>query len=420
MNYFKLVAFIGTLAFLASCNDDDPEPEMPEPNIAELAAGNPDLSMLVEAVNRTGFTGSLVGPGPLTVLAPTNQAFQALLDTQEDWNTIADIDEDLLEAVLFYHIYSGSIASSSLSADQTLSSVDGEILTVTQVGTTVTFNGVANVVTPDVMASNGLVHVIDAVLLPPAVIESVTNTLRWVDSEDFGFVFTDGMGMTLYYFARDVDGNNNCSGGCANNWPKFHATSIAITGDEFDADLVGEIEVDGEMQTTYNGWPLYYFVNDAAAGDFNGEGAGGGNWYVAKPDYDIMLANDQLVGNDGENYIMDAEGVTALGAGNTFYFTDFDGRTLYRFVNDVMNQSNFGGNPAVWPKFTTAVTVAPSILSLDDFGVIADDQVAFRGNPLYYFGQDMARGETKGVSVPAPGIWPIVNATTAALAMGEE
>jgi len=417
MNYFKPVAFFGMLAVLASCNEEDPIPEMPElePTIVELAVDTPDLSMLVEAVTRAGLVESLSAAGPFTVLAPTNQAFQTLLDSQADWNSISDIDEEVLESVLLYHVFSGSVTSNDLSANQELTSLNGEVVTVTEVGTNISFNGTANVATGNVEARNGIVHVIDAVLLPPTIVEAVTKTLRWVNSEEFGYVFTDGMGKTLYYFARDVAGNNNCVGGCATNWPKFHATSVAITGDAFDADLVGEIDVNGEMQTTYNGWPLYYFVNDAAAGDFNGEGAGGGNWYVAKPDYDVMLANDQLVGNNGESYIMTAEGVIELGTGNTVYFTDFSGRTLYRFVNDVANQSNFGGNAANWPKFTTEVNVVPSLVSVDDFGVIADGQIAYRGNPLYYFGQDMARGETKGVSVPSPGVWPIVNRTTPAL-----
>jgi predicted lipoprotein with Yx(FWY)xxD motif len=54
-------------------------------------------------------------------------------------------------------------------------------------------------------------------------------------------------------------------------------------------------------------------------------------------------------------------------------------------------------------------------MDVNDFEVITDDQVSFRGNPLYYFGSDKARGDTRGVSVPNPGIWPIVNDNTEAL-----
>ncbi|EON78115.1 fasciclin domain protein [Lunatimonas lonarensis] len=417
MKLLKILSLFMVFGLVLSCNDEDPLPEEPEgpPSIVQLASDTPDLSLLVQAVTRAGLVESLSGAGPFTVLAPTNQAFQALLDSEPSWNSIADIDVAVLEAVLLYHVFSGATASNSLTANQQLTSMNGEAVTVTQVGSTVTFNGVANVAAADIEASNGIVHVIDAVILPPSLIEAITKTLRMVDSAEYGMVFTDGNGMTLYYFARDVKGNNNCTGGCANNWPKFHATSINITGNGFDPELVGEIDVNGEMQSTYNGWPLYTFVNDETAGDFNGEGAGGGNWYVAKPDYDVMLANDQLVGNNGESYVVNAEGVISVGTGNTMYFTDFNGRTLYRFVNDVANQSNFGGNPANWPLFTNEVTVVPSLLDAADFGVMGTGQVTYRANPLYYFGQDAARGETRGVSVPSPGIWPIVNRNTPAL-----
>jgi predicted lipoprotein with Yx(FWY)xxD motif len=406
-----LAAFFGFMA----CSDDDPVPEPEAPkNIVELAGDTPSLSVLVQAVTSAGLVNSLSAAGPFTVLAPTNEAFQALLDSNPAWNQLSDIDPGILEQVLLYHVIPSRVLSSSLTANQEVTMQNGELLTVTQVGSTVTFNGTADVVTPDVEASNGIVHIINAVLLPPSLTAVNENTLMMIEDEMFGKVFTDGKGHVLYYFARDVKGVNNCTGGCANNWPIFYAEEIMVDDPDFDETLVGEIEVNGEMQTTYNGWPLYTFVNDEEPGDTNGEGAGGGNWYVAKPDYSIMLANHQLVGNDGNNYILSEEGLLVAGDGNTPYFTDFDGRTLYRFRNDVANQSNFGGNAANWPDFTTAVTIAPSVLNLGDFGVIADDQVTFRNNPVYYFGQDAERGETKGVSV-GNGNWPIINRNTAAL-----
>ncbi|WP_158860941.1 fasciclin domain-containing protein [Lunatibacter salilacus] len=411
-NILLFAAFFGFMA----CSDDDPTPEPEEDpkNIVELASDTPNLSILVQAVTAAGLVNDLSAPGPFTVLAPTNQAFQALLDSNPAWNELSDIDTDVLRQVLLYHVVSGSVPSSSLSANQEVTMQNGELLTVTQVGSTVTFNDTADVITADVEASNGIVHIIDAVLLPPSLTAVNENTLMMIEDETFGNVFTDGRGHVLYYFARDVKGANNCTGGCANNWPIFYAEEIMVDDPDFDEDLVGQIDVDGEMQSTYNGWPLYTFVNDEEPGDTNGEGGGGGNWYVAKPDYSLMLANDQLVGNDGNNYILSEEGVLEMGDGNTPYFTDFDGRTLYRFRNDVANQSNYGGNVANWPDFTTPVTIVPSVLSLEDFGVIAENQVTFRSNPIYYYGQDAERGETKGVSAGG-GNWPIINRSTAAL-----
>lgn len=411
MNYVRLLLTAATFASAMACNED-PTPEVDEPrNIVQTALETQDLSVLAQAVTRAGLVESLSGPGPLTVLAPTNQAFQALLDSNPEWNSLDDIDDETLQAVLLYHVFSGAVNSASLQADQELESLNSEVVTVTQVSPNVVFNSRSRVVTADVEASNGVVHLIDAVLLPPSWLEQQRRTLSIVDTEEYGLVFTDGEGRTLYFFARDVNGSNNCSGGCANNWPVFHAASTSL-GDQADNDLVGEIEVGEASQSTYNGWPLYYFVNDEDPGDTNGEGAGGGNWYVAKPDYSVMLANGQLIGNDGNNYVLNDEGAIVAGTGNSFYFTDFAGRTLYRFINDGPDQSNFGGNAANWPDFTTEVNVAPSIISVEDFGVIADGQITYRRNPLYYFGQDTQRGETRGVNVPNPGVWPAVNLTT--------
>ncbi|WP_156810194.1 hypothetical protein [Nitritalea halalkaliphila] len=266
-------------------------------------------------------------------------------------------------------------------------------------------------VSADIAGSNGIIHLIDAVLLPDM---DATPTLETRMSDDFGTVLTDQAGRTLYFFAPDINGENNCSGGCANNWPIFFAEEINLDG-MGDEALIGSIETENGMQTTYNGWPLYYFAGDEMMPNtFNGDGVGD-NWFVAKPDYTLMVAVGQLVGADGNNYV-EEDGMIVAGDGNSRFFVDFaSGRTLYRFINDEPNTSNFGGNPEIWPLFTNEVVWAPSTVSTEDFMEITAGQISFRGNPLYKFGQDQMRGDTRGVSVPNPGVWPTVNEGTPVL-----
>lgn len=96
---------------------------------------------------------------------------------------------------------------------------------------------------------------------------------------DQGFL-VDGSGMTLYLFTNDEQAASVCADACAVNWPPFVVGNSLVAGEGVDGDLLDRIErADGTMQVTYNGWPLYYFVQDVAPGDVLGQGVGG-IWYV--------------------------------------------------------------------------------------------------------------------------------------------
>jgi len=135
-----------------------------EENVVAVAQQTPDLSTLVKAVSAAGLVETLEEPGPYTVFAPTNKAFEALggtLDTLLEPQNKAELAE-----ILTYHVVPGELTSSELSDGQKLKTVQGDTLEVRIAGGEVTVNG-AKVATPDVEASNGVVHVIDEVLIPP-------------------------------------------------------------------------------------------------------------------------------------------------------------------------------------------------------------------------------------------------------------
>jgi predicted lipoprotein with Yx(FWY)xxD motif len=236
----------------------------------------------------------------------------------------------------------------------------------------------------------------------------------------YGDYLTDQNGRTLYFFANDALGQNTCTGGCEPLWPIFYAENLDAEklGAGLEIADFGEISTaSGVKQTTYKGWPLYYYapVNGSAntpelPGETKGEGVNN-VWFVAKPDYSIMLANAQLVGHDGKNYKSDF----TEGDGKTLYFTDGQGLTLYTFSKDSSNLNKFTksdfSNNSVWPIYETDKVVVPSSLDKSLFGAITvfgKTQLTYKGWPLYYFGQDaLTRGNNKGVSFPSPGVWPV-------------
>lgn len=246
-------------------------------------------------------------------------------------------------------------------------------------------------------------------------------------SATLGSYLSDKNGRSLYFFATDANGQASCTGGCEALWPAFTVDNLTAdklaTGLTF-SDFATITTASGKKQVTYKGWPLYYYApvsqGDAygnggantpeVAGKTTGDGVGG-VWFIAKPDYSIMIVKSQLVGHDGKNYKSDY----TVGDGSTTYFTDAKGLTLYAFKNDNFKKNNFTksdfSNNAVWPIYETDKIVVPSLLDKSKFSVISvfgKSQLVYNGWPLYYFGQDASvRGANKGISFPSPGVWPV-------------
>lgn len=244
------------------------------------------------------------------------------------------------------------------------------------------------------------------------------NAVRLVSTANFGKVLADGQGRSLYFFSLDAKGGSNCSGDCLGVWPVFHTAELTLDAGLESGDFGSIAREDGTMQTTYKGWPLYYYASDGQAGDVQGDGING-LWYVAKPDYTLMLVRAQLVGRDSNGTETNLTGSYEPGEEQTTYMTDAQGNTLYLFVNDTYGVNNFTAedfsNNGVWPIFEESLGELPSAFAAGDFGSIdvhGRQQLTYRGWPLYYFGQDQARGDNFGVGYPSAGIWPIANADT--------
>ena len=167
-----MLLLIPAIAFLASCNDDDDNTTDPDPvatqNIVELASDTPTLSVLVDALdNYSDLIAALSDDaGTFTVFAPTDAAMTAALGVL-GYEQLSDVPADLLKEILKYHVISGSaLKASDLTNGQVAPTLlANESVTVSITGSTVKINS-STVTTADVMATNGVVHIIDAVLIP--------------------------------------------------------------------------------------------------------------------------------------------------------------------------------------------------------------------------------------------------------------
>ena len=184
-----VLALVGLLAaVLAACGDDgepDPTPTPPpatpaaaaaspeaEPaTIVEIAVADGRFGTLAAALEAADLVEALSGDGPFTVFAPTDDAFAALPE-----GTVEGLLEDIpaLTDILLYHVVSGDVKAADVVTLESAETLQGGSLTITVEGDVVRING-AQVVIADIEASNGTIHVIDAVLLPPAPDKAATE-----------------------------------------------------------------------------------------------------------------------------------------------------------------------------------------------------------------------------------------------------
>ena len=175
-NYFKILPILFLSLFIISCDDDNDDDGVccAGSSIVDLASQTESLSTLVSALQVTGLDATLSTPGAFTVLAPTNDAFDAFL-TSINAASLDDIPVDVLTNVLLNHVIIGEVQSSSLTngyaSTQAVSGASGTNMSIyINTDNGVTFNGVSSVTSADVVASNGIVHIVDGVIGLPSVV----------------------------------------------------------------------------------------------------------------------------------------------------------------------------------------------------------------------------------------------------------
>lgn len=134
-------------------------------SVVSHAINNPDFSILVQAVVKAGLVEALSADGPFTVFAPTNTAFNNLFAAL-GVNGLDDLSVETLTPILLYHVVSGNILSSQVATGMVATLKEGSSIDVMVSGGSVKLNSSSNVVAVDVQGTNGVVHAIDAVLLP--------------------------------------------------------------------------------------------------------------------------------------------------------------------------------------------------------------------------------------------------------------
>ncbi|MDO8860503.1 fasciclin domain-containing protein [Haliea sp. E1-2-M8] len=150
----------------AASADHHNEGEMKKPNIVEVAAGNDDFSTLVAAVQAAGLADVLSGKGPFTVFAPTNAAF-AKLPAGTVESLLEPANKQKLVDILTYHVVAGKVYAKDVVELTEATTVNGANVSITVTDAGVQIDN-ATVVTTDIEASNGIIHVIDTVILPGA------------------------------------------------------------------------------------------------------------------------------------------------------------------------------------------------------------------------------------------------------------
>lgn len=171
-----VVAMFGAM-FVTSCSEDKVTPQAQ--SIVQIASADPQFSTLVAALTKAELVTTLEGPGPFTVFAPTNTAFAALL-SDLGVSSLDALSKEALTPILLNHVIGGQFKSTDLSTSYVStasgSGPDDNFLDLfIEVGTGVSINSSVAVTSADILASNGVIHVVDKVILPTDVVDIAAN-----------------------------------------------------------------------------------------------------------------------------------------------------------------------------------------------------------------------------------------------------
>jgi uncharacterized surface protein with fasciclin (FAS1) repeats len=198
LRWLLTASFFTTLAACGDLKSD--EVHAPPANVVVVAQSDPRFSILVEAVTAAGLVNTLSGTGPFTVFAPTNDAFAALLTELGITKAALLADRPLLTSVLTYHVVPGRVTKAEVPAGRAITTVQGASFQVDAAGSALVItdgrNRKSNITATDLLAANGVVHVVDKVILPPTTVVGVAQ-----GNPDFSIlveaVTAAGLGGTL-------------------------------------------------------------------------------------------------------------------------------------------------------------------------------------------------------------------------------
>jgi transforming growth factor-beta-induced protein len=160
-----ILALVSSITFISNANVEELSEKAPENTVVEIAVADDRFSILVEAVSKAGLVEALSEEGPFTVFAPTNDAFEKLFDAL-GVNGVEDLTVDQLTPILLYHVVSGKVMSADVKTGKVETLNEAAWMSIEADESGVIIDDKSNVIIADVQGSNGVIHVIDSVLVP--------------------------------------------------------------------------------------------------------------------------------------------------------------------------------------------------------------------------------------------------------------
>jgi transforming growth factor-beta-induced protein len=260
---FIVIASLALGFSFTSCEKDDDKMEE-ESTIISKAKETADLSTLVTAIEAAGIAGVLEGDGPFTVFAPVNSAFAKI--AAEDLAAVL-ADKEMLTGILTYHVVSGKVMSSDLSDGQVVKTLNtSHDLTVSINGSSVMINGVASVTKADIEVDNGVIHLIDAVLVPQ------TEEPDPEPTQSIAEIATSNDAFSTLVSILSLDELSDILAAASN--ANSDLTVFAPTNDAFSALLtaLGKSSLDEINPQTLKDIVLYHIVSSSVTSDMLSNG----------------------------------------------------------------------------------------------------------------------------------------------------
>jgi transforming growth factor-beta-induced protein len=170
-----ILTLFSSLTLISNASTEGTKENAPQLNVVEIAIADERFSILVEAVSKADLVDALSAEGPYTIFAPTNDAFNMLFNDL-GVSGIQDLTAEQLTPILLYHVVSGKVMAADVKSSKVATLDDKSWLDIEVGASGVTINETTNVIITDVEGTNGVIHVIDAVLIPETKSSKTTKS----------------------------------------------------------------------------------------------------------------------------------------------------------------------------------------------------------------------------------------------------